>query len=191
MEEILNKLSEDPKAVIGLFNGDGEEIVVAEEPNGVMVKQLKTEHTAEDGKSVMFDLVEESDGSRRLLDYLPAFRDLLTKDVTYLIDEIERSIHPLLIKEIIRKFSEDDATAGQLVFTTHESNLLDQEIFRQDEIWFVEKDSSGSTDLYSLCDFKEHNTKDIRKGYLSGRYGSIPFLSNLRDLNWDKYDFKK
>jgi hypothetical protein len=191
MEEILNKLSEDPKAVIGLFNGDGEEIVVAEEPNGVMVKQLKTEHTAEDGKSVMFDLVEESDGSRRLLDYLPAFRDLLTKDVTYLIDEIERSIHPLLIKEIIRKFSEDDSTAGQLVFTTHESNLLDQEIFRQDEIWFVEKDSSGSTDLYSLCDFKEHNTKDIRKGYLTGRYGSIPFLSNLRDLNWDKYDFKK
>ncbi|MDD3998210.1 MAG: transporter, partial [Sphaerochaetaceae bacterium] len=62
-----------------------------------------------------------------------------------------------------------DNTKGQLICTNHESNLLDQEIFRQDEIWFVEKNLSGSSDLYSLCDFKEHNTKDIRKGYLSGR----------------------
>ncbi len=191
MEKLLNRIVEDPDVVLGLFNSNGEEIVVVEEDGAVVVKQLKTEHITKDGRPVMFDLFEESDGSIRLMDYLPAFKDLLTKDVTYFIDEIERSIHPLLIKEIIGKFSADDNTNGQLVFTTHESNLLDQEIFRQDEIWFVEKDVSGSTDIYSLCDFKEHNTKDIRKGYLSGRYGSIPFLSNLKDLNWDRYDFKK
>lgn len=191
MERILQKVAEDPDGLGILLNGDGEEITIVEEGGRVVVKQLKTEHTAKNGSSVMFDLSEESDGSIRLLDYLPAFEDLLTKDVTYFIDEIERSIHPLLIKEIIRKFSLDDNSTGQLIFTTHESNLLDQEILRQDEIWFVEKDASGSTDLYSLCDFKEHNTKDIRKGYLSGRYGSIPFLSNLKDLNWDRYDFKR
>jgi AAA15 family ATPase/GTPase len=191
MEALLNKVAESPGAILGLFNKDGEEIIVVEENGEVVVKQLKTEHTTKNGRSVMFDLSEESDGSIRLMDYLPAFKDLLTKDVTYFIDEIERSIHPLLIKEIIGKFSSDDKTEGQLICTTHESNLLDQEIFRQDEIWFVEKDPSGSSDLYSLCDFKEHNTKDIRKGYLSGRYGSIPFLANLKDLNWDAYDFNK
>ena len=63
----------------------------------------------------------------------------------------------------------------RLIFTTHESNLLDQDIFRQDEIWFAEKNNTGSTDLYSLSDFKEHKTIDIQKGYLNGRYGSIPF----------------
>ena len=191
MEKLLQRVAENPDAILGVYDSKDDEFVVVEENGKVVVKQLKTEHTTKDGHPVMFDLSEESDGSMRLMDYLPAFRDLLTKDITYFIDEIERSIHPLLIKEIIRKFSEDDNSTGQLVFTTHESNLLDQEIFRQDEIWFVEKDASGSTDLYSLCDFKEHNTKDIRKGYLSGRYGSIPFLSNLKDLNWDRYDFKK
>ena len=191
MERILQKVAEDPDGIGIVLNGDGEEINIVEEGGRVFVKQLKTEHTTKGGRSVMFDLSEESDGSIRLLDYLPAFKDLLTKDITYFIDEIERSIHPLLIKEIIRKFSADDTSTGQLVFTTHESNLLDQEIFRQDEIWFVEKDASGCTDFYSLCDFKEHNTKDIRKGYLSGRYGSIPFLSNLKDLNWDRYDLTK
>ena len=80
---------------------------------------------------------------------------------------------------------------SQIIFTTHESNLLDLEIFRQDEIWFAEKKQTGSTDLYALSDFKEHNTIDIRKGYLNGRYGSIPFLANLQDLNWHKYDSKK
>jgi len=80
-----------------------------------------------------------------------------------------------------------EETKGQLIFTTHESNLLDQKIFRQDEIWFAEKDKNGSTDLYSLSEFKEHKTIDIRKGYLNGRYGSIPFLANLKDLNWHEY----
>ncbi|MCD8264035.1 MAG: hypothetical protein LUD02_07645, partial [Tannerellaceae bacterium] len=96
----------------------------------------------------------------------------------------------ILIKELIRKFSLDKETKGQLIFTTHESNLMDQEIFRQDEIWFAEKDINGSTDIYSLSDFKEHSTIDIRKGYLTGRYGSIPFLGNLQDLNWHTYDTK-
>ena len=188
MEELVNAVSNTPGTLLGLVNSEGEEIVVVEENGKMVVKQVKTEHTSKEGDSVMFDLAEESDGSRRLMDYLPALKDLLTEDVTYFIDEVERSIHPLLIKELIRKFSADSNTKGQLICTTHESNLLDQEIFRQDEIWFVEKDRFGSTDLYSLCDFKEHNTKDIRKGYLLGRYGSIPFLANLKDLNWDAYD---
>ena len=132
------------------------------------------------GKETEFNMLP----SPRLLDFIPAFKDLINTDKVFIIDEIERSVHPLLIKELVRKYSEDANTRGKLIFTTHESNLLDQDIFRQVEIWFAEKTPSGSTELYSLSDFKEHNTIDIRKGYLNGRYGSIPFLGNLTDLNW-------
>ncbi len=139
-----------------------------------------------DGGKEKFTATEESDGTRRLLDYLPALFEAINSRRVYLIDEIERSIHPLLIKELIRKFSHDEHTSGQLIFSTHESNLLDQDIFRPDEIWFAEKNKEGATELYPLSEFKEHHTIDIRKGYLNGRYGGIPFLGNLKDLNWDK-----
>ena len=132
------------------------------------------------GKETEFNMLP----SPRLLDFIPAFKDLINTDKVFIIDEIERSVHPLLIKELVRKYSEDANTRGKLIFTTHESNLLDQDIFRQVEIWFAEKTPSGSTELYSLSDFKEHNTIDIRKGYLNGRHGSIPFLGKLIDLNW-------
>jgi len=100
------------------------------------------------------------------------------------IDEIECNIHPMLIKELIAKFSFDESTQGQLIFSTHETSLLDQDIFRPDEIWFTEKKADGCTDLYSLSAFHVHHTIDIRRGYFAGRYGAIPFLGNLRDLNW-------
>lgn len=187
-EALYNRLSESPDALLVLRTGDGEEVVIVDEGEGVVVKQLKTEHTTEDGTKVLFDLSQESAGTRRLMDYLLAFKALLTDDGTCFIDEIERSIHPLLIKEIIAKFSADDSTRGQLVCMTHESNLLDQDLFRQDEIWFVEKDLSGSSDLYSLSDFKEHSTIDIRKGYLTGRYGSIPLFADPEALKWIDHD---
>jgi AAA15 family ATPase/GTPase len=73
-------------------------------------------------------------------------------------------------------------TKGQLIFTTHESNLLGQDVFRKDEIWFAEKDKAGNTDLYALSNFKEHTVLDLRKGYLTGRYGAIPFLRKFTGL---------
>jgi hypothetical protein len=189
LKNILKKLDENPKSLFGLRSNTGEELIILKENNHVVVKKLRLKHKSEGNNIIEFDLDEESDGTIRLLDFIPAFQDITNNNKVYIIDEIERSIHPLLIKELIKKFADDEHSKGQLIFTTHESNLLDQGIFRQDEIWFTEKNSSGSTDLYSLSDFKEHNTIDIRKGYLNGRYGSIPFLSNLQDLNWHKYDF--
>lgn len=188
IDNLIKKLEDSPKKMVGLRSKRGDEIVIVKEDEKIWVKNLKLTHTDQNNNSVLFDLDDESDGTIRLLDFVPAFQDIITKDKVYVIDEIERSIHPLLIKELIRKFSLDPDTKGQLIFTTHESNLLDQEIFRQDEIWFTEKDDNGSTDLYSLSDYKEHKTIDIRKGYLNGRYGSIPFLGNLNDLNWHQYD---
>jgi len=188
VDKWTKRVEESPKNMIGIRLGRGVELILVKENKKIWVKNLQVEHTGRNQISAMFDLEEESDGTIRLLDFIPAFQDIIDKDRVYVIDEIERSIHPLLIKELVKKFSLDKKTKGQLIFTTHESNLLDQEIFRQDEIWFTEKDKDGSTDLYSLVDFKEHKTIDIRKGYLNGRYGSIPFLGNLKDLNWHHND---
>ena len=79
---------------------------------------------------------------------------------------------------------DDKNTQGQLIFTTHESNLLDLDIFRPDEIWFAEKErKTGATHFYSLSEFKPDYGSDIEKGYLNGRFGAIPFLGNLETLN--------
>lgn len=163
-----------------------EQVVFILENNLPVAKRIELTHSEDNGKA-RFLSSEESDGTRRLLDYIPALYSVVNWTKTFFIDEIERSIHPLVIKELIRKFSHDPNTKGQLIFSTHESNLLDQDIFRPDEIWFAEKNKQGATQLYALSEFKEHHTIDIRKGYLNGRYGGIPFLGNLKDLNWEQY----
>jgi len=191
IERIIKEIEKSPNRMIGLRSKRGEEIVIIKDGNDIWVKKLLIKHKGKNDKLFLFELEEESDGTVRLLDFIPAFKEITSERKVFVIDEIERSIHPLLIKELIRKFSLDASTKGQIIFTTHESNLLDQEIFRQDEIWFVEKNINGATDLYSLSDFKEHKTIDIRKGYLNGRYGSIPFLANLHDLNWNSYASEK
>lgn len=168
-----------------LVNPFGDRIVIVKEDDEYWVIQLKTTHNSSEGKTVDFSLNEESDGTVRLLDFGPLFHDLINSNEVYVVDEIERSIHPLLIKELLTKFSHDECTKGQLIFTTHESNLLDQSIFRQDEIWFTEKNKKGATDIYSLSDFKIHKTIDIQKGYFAGRYGAVPFLGNLKELKWN------
>jgi hypothetical protein len=131
-----------------------------------------------------FDIIEESDGSRRLLDIVPSIDFAFNEDMTFIIDEINHSMHPSLTKELISLFLNKESSKGQIIFTTHESNLLDLNLFRQDEIWFTEKKSDGSTSMYPLSDFKPRYDLDIKKGYLQGRFGAIPFLGNLKDLNW-------
>lgn len=169
-----------------LLRNQYEDVAFVLEDNKPVAKRILFSHNEENGNA-LFQLSEESDGTRRLLEYLPALFSAVSNCKTYFVDEIERSIHPLLIKELIKKFSHHSETKGQLIFSTHESYLLDQEIFRPDEIWFAEKNKQGATELYALSEFKEHHTINIRKGYLNGRYGGIPFLGNLKDLNWEKY----
>jgi len=190
IDEIKAELKKEK--IVVMTNAQGtEEIVIVDDRGKALVKRLLFEHKGAKNQNVEFSLAEESDGTRRLLEYLPDLNSIVKDSSTFIIDEIERSIHPLIIKELISKFSEDDSTKGQLIFSTHESNLLDQDILRTDEIWFTEKNVLGSTKLYSLSDFKEHSTIDIRKGYLNGRYGAIPFLGNLQDLNWHKFQDEK
>jgi uncharacterized protein len=162
--------------------------VIVKENGKLIVKKAISFHKNNQGKNTPFLISEESDGTQRLIDFVPAFYNLLQHETVYLIDEIDRSLHPSLLCALIHKVMADTKTKGQLIFTSHESNLLDLDVFRQDEIWFVEKDQrNGDSKIYSLSEFKPRYDLDIRKGYLKGRFGAIPFLAKLNDLNWDNY----
>src|SRR5699024_10679696 len=121
-----------------------------------------------------FGFEEESDGTRRLFDLMDM---LLNKreDVLYVVDELERSLHPKLTKHFLQMFMElHKEKRMQLLFTTHESSIMDQSIFRRDEIWFIERNAENVSVIYSLDRFKERYDKVLSKAYLEGRYGAIP-----------------
>lgn len=126
-----------------------------------------------------FNFDEESDGTIRIFDLLDMLLDK-SDDTVYVVDELERSIHPKLTEHFIELFKmihQNHKT--QLIFTTHEPFLMDQKIFRRDEVWFVERNSQNISTLYSLDKFKERYDKTLSKAYLEGRYGAIPVFSNL------------
>ena len=127
------------------------------------------------GKSVFdFSFSEESDGTKRLFDLIDM---LLTDrpDTVFVVDELERSLHPKLTEHFLKLFMEaHDGIRMQLVFTTHEDTIMDQSLFRRDEIWFVERDANNASMIYSLDRFKERYDKKLSKAYLEGRYGAIP-----------------
>lgn len=127
-----------------------------------------------------FKYEEESDGTRRLFDLLDM---LLNKsnDTVYIVDEIERSLHPKLTSRFINLFDQiHESKNMQLIFTTHESSIMDQELFRRDEIWFVERNNNNVSNVYSLDKFKERYDKKLSKAYLEGRYGAIPVFTTFK-----------
>ena len=183
--QLIKQAKEHPGEPQTTRNRYTEDVInVIFENGNIYLKTLVAVHKNLDGAEVEISLHDESDGTRRLIEYMPLLYAIIQKDMVYVVDEIERSIHPIMIKDIVRKLSESETAKGQLIFTTHESGLLDQSIFRPDEIWFAQKDAEQATQLYPLSDYNIHKTANIENGYLNGRYGGIPFLSNLKDLHW-------
>lgn len=169
------------RRLIPVGRGDTWIEAVAEE--GCRLVRFQSAHKDQDGKIVKMDLADESDGTRRLLDLLPAIHQLQKSGGVYFVDEIDRSMHPILVKRLFELFlSSCRDSMSQLIVTTHESNLLDLDLLRRDEIWFAEKDHEQATRLYSLADFKVRKDLEIRKNYLQGRFGAIPFLGSLDSL---------
>lgn len=145
--------------------------------------EITTGHTVvdENGEKTEFSLTlqEESIGTQLLFFYGPLLKDAFEKGKTIVLDEIDKSMHPSLVKFIMNLFRDPDVNknGAQLIVTTHETGILSLDMFRRDQIYFTEKDSkSGVTDLYSLDEFSVRKTENIEKGYLVGRYGAIPFL---------------
>lgn len=137
---------------------------------------IKTTHKKSE---YSFDFREESDGTQRLFDLM----DMLlgaSNDKVYLIDELERSLHPKLTFKFIELFNQMNSNKrNQLIFSTHESTIMDQNLFRRDEIWFVEKNKENTSEIYSLDKFKERYDKVLGKAYLEGRYGALPVFQKF------------
>ena len=140
---------------------------------------LRFSHVTAQGRAV-FDLMDESNGTRNLLFLAGPVMDLLRKGLTLVIDELDTSLHTLLLRELVRLFHRPEVNTGgaQLIFTTHDTSLLDaSDLFRRDQVWFVEKDHHQASALVSLSEFSPRKNEALERGYLMGRYGGVPFLS--------------
>nr|HPI20539.1 ATP-binding protein [Candidatus Kapabacteria bacterium] len=137
-------------------------------------------------KSLGFNLnLFESQGTIKLFHLSGPIIDSLLNGYTLFIDELDTSMHPLLIEKIIELFQnpKQNPNNAQLVFTTHNTALLSKDLFRRDQIWLIEKNQYGESDLFSLADFGNiRNDEKIEKNYLIGKYGAIPFLANADDF---------
>ena len=134
-----------------------------------------------DGTSANYalQLADESDGTRRLMALAPDIEKVLRCGGVLLVDELEKEIHPMLVQYIVAKFQSPAANPNhaQLIFTTHDTELLSMELLRKDQIYFADKNrQDGSSSLYSISDFGTATGENIRKGYLLGKYGATPEL---------------
>ncbi|MBI2423525.1 MAG: ATP-binding protein [Candidatus Hydrogenedentes bacterium] len=168
-------------AAVRVVSNDDERYLVRREDHRLHAARLVSFHKDINGDDMQFDMSQESDGSRRVIDLAPAFLELANGEAgkVYFIDELDRSLHTLLCRELIEAYLESCSSKGrsQLIFTTHDVNLMDQQVFRRDETWVTERKRDGETTLYSFSEFKDvRNDKDIRKSYLQGRLGGIPKL---------------
>ena len=129
-------------------------------------------------KDFSFSLAEESDGTIRLLDLLVVL--LNSQNKVYIIDELDRCLHPCLTYKFVEEFLKAiELNKVQLIVTTHESRLLDFDLLRRDEIWFVNKKNDGESDIYSLEEYNTRFDQKIDKAYLEGRYGGVPIFNTI------------
>jgi AAA15 family ATPase/GTPase len=185
--KLLEDLKEGQTVKITL-DSLNERYAISRNNNQFIAKKLVTYHQSVDSNDqVKFEIHHESDGSQRLINLLPAFLEISSKTSkkVYVIDELDRSLHTILTHKLITSYLESctETSASQLLFTTHDILLLDQNLFRRDEMWVVERQKEGSTHLYSFSDFKDvRYDKDIRKSYLQGRLGGIPHIISNQSL---------
>lgn len=131
---------------------------------------------------------EESLGTQMIFAFIPFLADSLKNKKVLIIDELDKSLHPFLVQYIVEIFNdvEINKNGSQLIFNTHDTNLLDLNILRRDQIWFTEKNKeTGESDLYSLSDFSVRKQENVEKGYMLGRYGAVPFIKNDFNL-WEE-----
>lgn len=180
-ESLKARLQEDLKEglAVRLMGPFGERFVFTRKKGDIIARKLVTYHQGTNGKEVKFEISQESDGSQRVIDLLPAFLEIAAPGTAkvYVIDEVDRSMHTMLTRQLIEGYLASCAadTRTQLLLTTHDALLMDQSLFRRDEMWVSERDGEGVSTLLSFSEFKDvRYDKDIRKSYLQGRLGGIP-----------------
>lgn len=183
INDLPNDASEDIKTFVGLAKKLGFQ-------DGKAQRRVNTVHTVfnADGSAqgeVLFDLAkEESQGSRKLVALSGPIIDTLENSRILFIDEFDARLHPILSKTIIEIFNSSvtNSRNAQLVVVTHDTNLLDKELLRRDQIWFAEKDKFGASHISSLIEYRVRNDASFEKDYILGKYGAIPMLGNIAGL---------
>lgn len=170
-----------------------EPAVTLQDDEGVWLKRIQFRH-ASDESVPAFEWRDESDGTRRLMHLLPVLSKVqkgASADPVFVVDELERSLHASLTRRFVEEFLSMSAavdSGGQLIFTTHDTNLLNGRLLPPASIWFVEKDHNGATHLYSLAEYPPEQidrlTDRLEDGYLQGRFGAIPFMASREQLAW-------
>ena len=135
-----------------------------------------TTHIDQDGNEYPLGLFFESEGTIKSINTFIYVQNAIQYGKSLFIDELNVKLHPLLVKFIIDLFYEENSTA-QLIYTTHDTTLLDKKFFRRDQIWFVQKDKYGHSELTALSDFKVRSDASFEKDYLAGVYGGIPDIN--------------
>lgn len=131
-----------------------------------------------DTGSARFEFNDESMGTQRLFAFAGPILDILARGSALIVDELDGSLHPLLVRRLIDMFqsSETNPHGAQLIFSTHNTSFLDANVLRRDQIWFTEKNSEQTTTIYPLTEFSPRKTEALERGYLMGRYGAVPFF---------------
>lgn len=157
----------------------GERFSVFRKDGELLASRIVTYRDSKEGKKVPFETSDESDGTLRLFDLAPVLHDLDAQECrrVYVIDELDRSMHTQLTEALLERYcgTRTKDTRTQLIFTTHDVLLMDQRLLRRDEMWFIERDKGGETQLECLSDYKAvRYDKDVRKAYLEGRFSGLP-----------------
>ena len=184
----VSELPENSNAHAVFYNHVFDNYIMVDKEAQFTVYKVVTKHKIiDEDRMIQFDLDMESDGTRRLLQLVPGLFGLLTdkNEHVFFLDELDRSLHTQLSYKLMELFLENSGNQrSQLIVTTHDTSLLDLDLLRRDEIWFLEKDRHGVSSLFSLEEFNLPDNMDIEKGYLGGRFGAIPILSSYDKIEW-------
>lgn len=186
-DQVKAQLEASYAVTVNLYGPQEESVTLKHNTQNQIVRVLlHLLHQGKNGHQVAFGIDEESDGTQRLLNLIPALFMLKQNPGQVLVvDELDRRLHPHLSRFFIKAALDcGDAKSckSQLIFTAHDTNLLDLELLRRDEIWFAEKDKNGASHIYSLAEFNWPATQS-EKGYLNGRFGAIPFIGDVSRLH--------
>ena len=186
----VSELSETSNEKALLYNPQLKILVNVDKFEKYDAFHFVTIHRVKDeDRDVPFGLFMESDGTNRLFELTPALIRLLNSEdeIVFVIDELDRCLHAHMSRNILDIFLTNAVgRPSQLIVTTHESGILDLDLLRRDEVWFVEKDRQDASTIYSLEEFAPRFDTDIERGYLTGRYGAIPIFPSYNVLDWAK-----
>lgn len=154
--------------------------------DGFEVTHAKTHHRKSDSSDIqLFDLDQhESEGTKKIFALAGVWLDTLANGGLLVIDEFDARLHPKLTKRLVQLFNSNETNPqnAQLIFATHDTNLLSNKLLRRDQIWFAEKDKNQATKLYSLAEYKVRNDASYEADYIEGRYGAVPFIGDLSQI---------